>query len=308
MSLWESVLLGAIQGLFMFIPVSSSSHLVLVQQWLAAEGSPLPAPDTPEMILFNLVVHLGTMASVVVVMWRPLKRLVKGIWRELGHWRRRRTLRHMIHLRLALLGLLTTAITGVLGLLIRAYGTGVFATPWAVALMLMITGVVLWWSDSVKTTWRGATQMTVLVAVVIGLAQAAALFPGLSRSGLTIAAALALGMHRPLAAQFSFFVAIPTIVAATGLQSLSLLDPASFEGGLFLGWQDYALGFVVAAVVGAGALWMVLRLLYRGHFRVFAVYVVGLALFVLINQPDLSDAPPVDQLPLDQDQLNLQQQ
>ncbi|MCH8559906.1 undecaprenyl-diphosphate phosphatase [Nesterenkonia sp. DZ6] len=307
MSLWESVLLGAIQGLFMFIPVSSSSHLVLVQQWLAAEGSPLPSPDTPEMILYNLVVHLGTMVSVTVVMWRPLKRLVKGIWRELGLWRRRRTLRHLIHLRLALLGLLTTAITGVLGLLIRAYGTDVFATPWAVAVMLMITGAVLWWSDSVKTTWRGAAQMTVLVAVVIGLAQAAALFPGLSRSGLTIAAALALGMHRRLAAQFSFFVAIPTIVAATGLQSLSLLDPGSFEGGLFLSWQDYALGFAVAAVVGAGALWMVLRLLYRGHFKIFAVYVVGLALFVLITQPDMSDAPPVDELPLDQDQLNLQQ-
>ncbi|PAY23038.1 UDP-diphosphatase [Dietzia natronolimnaea] len=307
MSLWESVLLGAIQGLFMFIPVSSSSHLVLVQQWLAAEGSPLPAPDTPEMILYNLVVHLGTMVSVVVVMWRPLTRLVNGIWRELGLWRRRRTLRHLIHLRLALLGLLTTAITGVLGLFIRAYGTDVFVTPWAVALMLLITGAVLWWTDSVKTTWRGATQMTVLVGVVIGVAQAAALFPGLSRSGLTIAAALALGMHRPLAAKFSFFVAIPTIVAATGVQSLSLLDPASFESELFLGWQDYLLGFVVAAVVGAGALWLVLRLLYRGHFRVFAVYVVGLALFVLITQPDFSDAPPVDQLPLDQDQLALHQ-
>ncbi|AVZ38992.1 MULTISPECIES: undecaprenyl-diphosphate phosphatase [unclassified Dietzia] len=308
MSLWESVLLGAIQGLFMFIPVSSSSHLVLAQQWLAAEGSPLPAPDTPEMILYNLVVHLGTMVSVVVVMWRPLTRLLNGIWRELGLWRRRRTLRHLIHLRLALLGLLTTAITGVLGLVIRAYGTDVFVTPWAVALMLLITGVVLWWSDSVKTTWRGATQMTVLVAVVIGVAQAAALFPGLSRSGLTIAAALALGMHRPLAAQFSFFVAIPTILAATGVQSLSLLDPAAFDGGLSLGWQDYVLGFVVAAVVGAGALWLVLRLLYRGHFRVFAVYVVALALFVLITQPDFGDAPPVDQLPLDQDQVALHHQ
>ncbi|MBO0594409.1 undecaprenyl-diphosphate phosphatase [Nesterenkonia sp. E16_7] len=308
MSLWESVLLGVIQGLFMFIPVSSSSHLVLVQQWMAAEGSPLPSPDTPEMILYNLVVHLGTMVSVTVVMWRPLKRLVQGIWREFGLWRRRRTLRHLIHLRLALLGLITTAITGVLGLLIRAYGTDVFTTPWAVSLMLLATGIVLWWSDSVKTTWRGAAQMTVMVAVVIGLAQAAALFPGLSRSGLTIAAALALGMHRRLAAQFSFFVAIPTIVAATGLQSLSLLDPASFEGGLSLGWEDYALGFLVSAVVGAGALWMVLRLLYRGHFKVFAVYVVGLALFVLITQPELNDAPPVDELPLDEQQLNLQQQ
>ncbi|GAA1117918.1 undecaprenyl-diphosphate phosphatase [Nesterenkonia jeotgali] len=304
MTLWETVLLGAIQGLFMFVPVSSSSHLVLIQQYLADQGSPLPSPDTPEMILYNLVVHLGTMVSVTIVMWRPLKRLVRGIWRELGLWRRRRTLRHLIHLRLALLGLVTTAITGVLGLLIRAYGTGVFASPWAVALMLMVTGAVLWWSDSVKTTWRGAAQMTLLVAIVIGLAQAAALFPGLSRSGLTIAAALAMGMHRRLAAQFSFFVAIPTILAATGLQSLSLLDPASFDGGLFLSWQDYALGFLVAAVVGAGALWVVLRLLYRGYFRVFAVYVVGLALFVLLTQPDLSDAPPVDELPLDQDQIN----
>lgn len=304
MTLWETVLLGAIQGLFMFVPVSSSSHLVLIQQYLADQGSPLPSPDTPEMILYNLVVHLGTMVSVTIVMWRPLKRLVRGIWRELGLWRRRRTLRHLIHLRLALLGLVTTAITGVLGLLIRAYGTGVFASPWAVALMLMVTGAVLWWSDSVKTTWRGAAQMTLLVAIVIGLAQAAALFPGLSRSGLTIAAALAMGMHRRLAAQFSFFVAIPTILAATGLQSLSLLDPASFAGGLFLSWQDYALGFLVAAVVGAGALWVVLRLLYRGYFRVFAVYVVGLALFVLLTQPDLSDAPPVDELPLDQDQIN----
>ncbi|GAA1156755.1 undecaprenyl-diphosphate phosphatase [Nesterenkonia sandarakina] len=303
MTLWETVLLGAIQGLFMFVPVSSSSHLVLIQQYLADQGSPLPSPDTPEMILYNLVVHLGTMVSVTIVMWRPLKRLVRGIWRELGLWRRRRTLRHLIHLRLALLGLVTTAITGVLGLLIRAYGTGVFASPWAVALMLMVTGAVLWWSDSVKTTWRGAAQMTLLVAIVIGLAQAAALFPGLSRSGLTIAAALAMGMHRRLAAQFSFFVAIPTILAATGLQSLSLLDPASFDGGLFLSWQDYALGFLVAAVVGAGALWVVLRLLYRGYFRVFAVYVVGLALFVLLTQPDLSDAPPVDELPLDQDQI-----
>lgn len=286
MTLAESILLGVIQGLFMFIPVSSSSHLVLTQHWLAAGGSPLPSPDTPEMIFFNLVVHLGTMVSVVVVMWRPLMQLLAGTARELKLLWRRRTFRHLIHLRLMMLGVVATGVTGVLGLGIRAYGTDVFATPWAVSVLLLITGAILWWSDSVTATWRGAAQMTLVVAIVIGVAQAAAMFPGLSRSGLTIAAALALGMHRRMAAQFSFFVAIPTIVSATGVQSLDLLD---HEGGFAIGWDAYAAAFIVSAVVGAAALWLVLTLLYRGYFRIFAVYVVVLAVVTLIFQPDFDD-------------------
>ena len=299
MTLAEAILLGAIQGLFMFIPVSSSSHLVLAQQWLAAGGSSVPSPDTPEMIFFNLVVHLGTMVSVVLVMRKPLGRLISGTVRELSLWRRRRTLRHLIHLKLVILGLVTTAVTGVLGLVIRELGTEVFATPWAVSLLLLVTGVILWWTDSVTNTWRGAAQMTLLVAMVIGLAQAAALFPGLSRSGLTIAAALALGMHRKIAAQYSFFVAIPTIVAATGVQSLALLD---HEGGLTVGWDAYLWAFIVATVVGAGALWLVLKLLYRGYFRIFAVYVVILAVVTLIVQPDFSEPPVVDEVPVHEEQ------
>ena len=299
MTLAEAILLGAIQGLFMFIPVSSSSHLVLTQHWLAAAGSSVPSPDTPEMIFFNLVVHLGTMVSVVLVMRKPLVRLISGTVRELSLLRHRRTLRHLIHLKLVVLGLITTAVTGVLGLVIRAFGTEVFATPWAVSLLLLVTGVILWWTDSVTKTWRGAAQMTVMVAIVIGLAQAAALFPGLSRSGLTIAAALALGMHRRIAAQYSFFVAIPTIVAATGVQSLSLLD---HEGGLTVGWDAYLWAFVVAAVVGAGALWLVLKLLYRGYFRIFAVYVVILAVVTLIVQPDFSEPPVIDEVPVHEEQ------
>lgn len=255
------------------------------------------------MILFNLVVHLGTMVSVVVVMWRPLRRLISGTVRELRLFARRRTLRHLIHLRLMLLGVVTTGVTGVLGLLVRAYGTDAFATPWMVACLLLITGAILWWSDSVKTTWRGAAQMTLWVAVLIGLAQAAALFPGLSRSGLTIAMDLALGMHRRIAAQFSFFVAIPTIVAATGVQSLNLL---THEGGFFIGWEAYTVAFVVSAVVGAGALLLVLRLLYQGHFRIFAVYVVALAAFVLISQPNFDEDAAVDQLPVEEEQTDVE--
>ncbi|MGC0249233.1 undecaprenyl-diphosphate phosphatase [Pseudactinotalea sp. Z1748] len=303
MTLLEALLLGAIQGLFMFIPVSSSSHLVLTQHWLVTTGSSLPGPETAEMIFFNLVVHLGTMVSIVVVMRRPLARLVRGTFRELSLLRHRHTLRHLIHLKLMTLGLITTGVTGVLGLGVREFGTDVFATPWAVSLLLLVTGAILWWSDSVTTTWRGAAQMTVTVAVIIGLAQAAALLPGLSRSGLTIAAALALGMHRRMAAQYSFFVAIPTIVAATGVQSLSLLD---HQGGFAVGWDAYALAFLVAAGVGAGALWLVLTLLYRGYFRIFAAYVVILAVVTLVIQPDYGDPPALEEIPVEEAQTHWQ--
>jgi undecaprenyl-diphosphatase len=298
-TLWEAVLLGAIQGLFMFIPVSSSAHLVITEHWLMDTGSLIPAPDTPEMIFFNLVVHLGTMVSVAVVMWRPLLKLLSGTARELGSVWRRRTLRHMIHLKLMLLGVIVVGITGVLGLAIREYGTDAFAAPWVVAVFLFLTAGILWWTDSVTDTWRGAAQMTVMVAVVIGLAQALALFPGISRSGITIAAALALGMHRRIAAQFSFFVAIPTILSATAVQSRSLLG---HQGGFSIGADAYWAAFIVAAVVGAFALWMVLTLLYRAKFRVFAVYVVLFAIFILIFQPDLSEPPPLDETPIEEEQ------
>lgn len=293
MTLWEAALLGIVQGLFMFVPVSSSAHLVITEHWLAAGGSIIPSADGPEMIFFNLVVHLGTMVSVVVVMWRPLMRLLRGTVREIGWLWHRRTMRHLVHLKLMLLGVVTVGITGVLGLGVRAFGTEAFAVPWLVATLLLATAVMLWWTDSVKGTWRGPAQMTLWVAVAIGVAQAIALFPGISRSGITIAVALALGMHRKIAAQYSFFVAIPTIVAATAVQSRSLLD---HDGGFTIETSSYWTAFVVSAVVGALALWLVLKLLYRARFRAFAVYVALFALFVLITQPDLSEAPAVEEL------------
>lgn len=299
MALWEAALLGIVQGLFMFVPVSSSAHLVITEHWLSSQGSPIPSADSPEMIFFNLVVHLGTMVSVVVVMWRPLFRLLRGTVREIGWLWRRRTLRHLVHLKLMLLGVVTVGITGVLGLAVREFGTDAFAVPWFVAILLLGTAVMLWWTDSVTGTWRGPAQMTLWVAVAIGLAQAVALFPGISRSGITIAVALALGMHRKIAAQYSFFVAIPTIVAATAVQSRSLLG---HEGGFTISAGSYWTAFAVSAVVGAVALWLVLTLLYRARFRIFAVYVALFAVFVLITQPDLSEPPVLDETPVLEDQ------
>jgi undecaprenyl-diphosphatase len=280
MSIGEAILLGVVQGLFMFVPVSSTSHLALVQHALLEQGSMLPPPDAPEMILFDIIVHVGTVVSIIVVMRGRLLRLLRGIRTELPAARRARNVVGLPHARLGLLGLLSVLVTGVLGLGVQAIGTEAFARPELIAAALVVTGIILWWTDVAGPLWRDAQQVTITVAVVIGVAQAAALLPGLSRSGLTIAMALAVGLHRHLAAEYSFFIAIPTIVAAAVVQALSIVtDPLL---SLTLGLDAYLVGFAVAAVVGAAALVLVLRLLYQARFRFFAVYVWFLAAAVLL--------------------------
>jgi undecaprenyl-diphosphatase len=282
-SSWEAAVLGIVQGLFMFIPVSSTSHLALTQHWLLDRGSTMPAPDSPEMILFDIIVHVGTLVSIVVVMRASLSRVLGGVLTDAREVIATRQLTDRRYLRLAGLGLVTVAVTGVLGLIVRAFGTGAFAAPAVIAVCLLITGAILWWTDTAGPQWRDAERLTVWVAVAIGVAQAAALLPGLSRSGLTIAMALALGMHRKLAAEYSFFVAIPTILAAAAVQAV---DVARDEALTFtIEPSAYLIGFLTAAVVGAAALVVVLRLLYQARFRYFSIYVVALAAAILIIQP-----------------------
>ncbi|QBI18785.1 undecaprenyl-diphosphate phosphatase [Egibacter rhizosphaerae] len=277
MTLWEAIILGAIQGLFMFVPVSSTSHLALAQQWLIDRGSALPPPESPEMILFDLVVHVGTMVSVALVLRRSLGRLLVGASADVGGLLGTREGRRGRYLRLVGMGLLSVATTGAIGVVVLQTGTGVFGAPPIIAGNLALTGAILWWTDTVGPRWRGLDGITPLVAIGIGAAQGIALLPGLSRSGLTIACALLLGLRRRWAAEFSFFVAIPTIVAASGVQALLVAregEPLLVDAGAF------AVGFVIAAAVGAVALWGVLRLLYRARFRVFSIYVWILAVLV----------------------------
>ena len=284
MTLWEAVLLGVVQGVFMFFPVSSTSHLVLVQHWLGQQGSALPAPESPEMILFDLVVHVGTLVSIALVMRRSLAALLGGAWTDLRavdlrSFGRGRQPHVGLRLRLCLLGLLAVAVTGALGLLMREPLTSAFAHPLALAATLTVTGVLLWATDVIGPRWRGLRELTPWVAVAIGAAQAVALLPGISRSGTTIAVALFCGLRRRWAAEFSFFIAIPTILAGTVIQALLVAADGAVPT---LRPSAYALGFVVAAVVGAAALALVLHLLYRARFRYFSYYVWALAAGIVL--------------------------
>jgi undecaprenyl-diphosphatase len=289
-TLLVALLLGVIQGTFMFVPVSSTSHLVLTQTWLRDLGVALPPPESPELVLFDLVVHVGTLVSVVLVMGDGLRLLRDGVRGDLRSGRlREQGLAGAVSTRLVLLGLLSVAVTGVLGLAFQDLMLAVFGSPQLVAGALVVTGALLWWTDAMQPHlggrvlrfgWRRPADVTVPVAVAVGVAQAAALTPGLSRSGTTIFVALLLGMGRTLAARYSFYIAIPTILAATGVQALRV---GLGEGFGSVGWGAMAVGFVTAAVVGTAALWAVLRLLEAARFRVFSVYVWVLATVVLVT-------------------------
>jgi undecaprenyl-diphosphatase len=279
MSLLVALLLGTVQGLFMFIPVSSTSHLVLTQTWLRDRGIAVPPPDSPEMVLFDLLVHVGTLVSITVVMHAGLRELTVGVRDDLSSGRLRSGgLREADSTRLVALMLLSTAVTGALGLAFQDLLVAGFGTPQAIAVALVVTGGMLWWTDRMGPGHVTPATVGIGAAIAVGLAQAAALMPGLSRSGTTIFVALLLGMQRTLAARYSFYVAIPTILGAASIQALKVIS----DGGLTdLSLGAMAVGTVTAAVVGAGALWVVLRLLEAARFRIFSVYVWGLAIVVL---------------------------
>ncbi len=290
MTILEAIFLGAIQGIFMFFPVSSTSHLVLSQHFLIRRGSALPNPETPEMLLFDLVVHVGTLVSIAIVFRRQLAGFLRSLFREFSNGGTAPSLSgaaggsgtplrpRYLFSKLLILGLVSTAVSGALGLPLFRVAEQVFARPITIAATLALTGVLLYWTDVVPPRTRGLRDITLAVAVAIGVAQALSLLPGLSRSGLTIVAALAVGLKRPWAAQYSFFIAFPTIIAATGLQSILAL---SETGPVSISLAAQLTGFAVAAIVGTFALKLVVTLLYRAKFRYFAYYVWALAVFVV---------------------------
>ena len=271
------VLLGIIQGAFMFIPVSSTAHLVLAQHWLIGQGADLPPPDSAEMILFDLVVHVGTVVSIVVVFHRSLYRLSRDALIGLRTMLARPS-PIPLAVRLVLLLVLSVFATGVIGITFKLFFEAAFAHPQMVAVMLIVTGVLLWVSDKLPPRPKGLRDIRPSTALIIGAAQGLALIPGVSRSGITIVASLFTGLKRRWAAEYSFFLAIPTILAATAVQAIEV---ARADEPTRLGWLEMGVGFVVAAVVGTAALWLVVKLLRRAQLRVFSWYLWLLAGLVL---------------------------
>ena len=245
MSVLEAIFLGLVQGLTEFFPVSSSGHLVMGQILL---GIHLPG------VAFEIGVHVATLISVLVVYRDRIVGLVGGAARLEGEsWK--------------FVGLLVLATipAGVLGILGRGLVEGLFESPHAVGVALLVTGTFLWTSRrAVGKDPDG--KPTVRIALLMGVAQAFAMIPGISRSGATVVTGLWLGLQAREAAPFSFLMAIPAILGA------AVLDlPALADGG-GVGWPALLAGSVVAGVSGVLAIRAFVKLLEKKAFHRFAPY------------------------------------
>jgi undecaprenyl-diphosphatase len=260
MTILQAVVLGLVQGLTEFLPVSSSAHLALAP-WLLGWRDPGLAVD--------VALHLGTLVAVVWYFRHDWVELARAA----GQLARVRRVRTPADRRVLLLAAATLP-AGVAGVLLKEYAETVFRHPAITATMLIVLGVLLWLVDRLAGTRRALDDLTVRDAWLIGFAQVCALVPGVSRSGATMTAARALGLDRGAAARFSFLMSLPIIAAAV----LFKLPDVLRDGGAF---GPLAAGIAAAAVSSWLAITVLLRFIARNSFGVFAVYRVVLGVVVL---------------------------
>lgn len=263
MSWWQAILLGVLQGVTEFLPVSSSGHLVIVPYLLG-----WPAPG----LMLDTILHLGTLVAIVVYFWGDLWRLLKAAWRSLR-------LRRLDDpdARLAWAIVVGTIPAAIIGFLWQDLFEQLFGMPQAAAGFLLVTAALLLLAE-----YFGKREMPLAVmpwwhAVLIGLAQALAIAPGLSRSGATIAAGLLLGYRREEATRFSFLLAVP-IILGSGLYSLLQVAQAGLDLSHF---PVLGAGFLAAALTGYLAIAGLLLLVRRRSLWPFAVYCAALGTLVL---------------------------
>lgn len=247
----HTVILALIQGLTEFLPISSSAHLILPSQLFGWDDQGLA---------FDVGVHVGTLCAVVVYFRKEVWSLTHASVLSL-------TGKASDEARLGWLVVLATLpaiATGLLfGDLVDHYGRSILV----IAATTLIFGVLLGWADVANKAHKKMQELGISDALVIGVAQAIALIPGTSRSGITITAALALGYERQSAARFSFLLSIPVILGAGTLKSLELL-----KQGADAPWLMVCVGSVIAALSAWACIHLFLKLLDRIGMRPFVIY------------------------------------
>ncbi|HSO20643.1 MAG TPA: undecaprenyl-diphosphate phosphatase [Desulfosarcina sp.] len=272
MNLVEALVLGIVQGLTEFLPVSSSGHLVLFQNLFG-----LREPE----LLFDICLHVGTLAAVVLVFYRDILDILGALLRIPARMGTSggmlQLLRADASVRMALLIVVGSIPTAVIGLLFKEITDQLFGSLFIVGAMLLITGCLLWLTRRIRSEGRPIGRTTVKDALIIGIVQGLAILPGISRSGSTISTALFLGVDRKIAGRYSFLLSIPAIVGALLLS----LDTPELHTSIPL--ATILAGSFVSAVVGWLALVILLRVVDRGQLHRFAPYcwLVGIVTFVL---------------------------
>ena len=265
--LLAALILGAVQGVTEFLPISSTAHLVLVP-WLFGWTNPLL-----NSLTFDIALHMGTLAALLIYFVREWFLLARGgITSVLS-----RNLRGDPWKRLAWLVVLASIPGAVAGYLLESAAENAFRSPALIAVTLIVFGAVLAWAETVGSKRINLMNMSVFEAAAMGIGQALAIVPGVSRSGGSMTLGMLAGLSRESAARFSFIMAAP-IIGGAGLKKLKdvLAEGAGGDSGMLM-----AAGFAASAVVGLLVIHFLLRYLQRGTLYAFAWYRVALGLVVL---------------------------
>lgn len=258
MSLIHAVFLGIVQGLTEFLPISSSGHLVILQHLIGFKG-----PD----VLFDTFLHMGTLLSVCVVF--------KGDLYSMGRSLVRRE-RDSPSFRLLVLIIIGTVPTALMGYIFRDFFEKQFAALFPAAVMLLVTGGLLFLADRITTNSKSQNEIRKRDACCIGIVQGLSILPGLSRSGSTISAGIFLGLERKCAARFSFLLSVPAIAGAGVLQFSGMKD---LSGHLLV---PLAVGTLTSALVGYGAIRILLKVVVQRKLSFFSCYCWALGCGVLL--------------------------
>jgi undecaprenyl-diphosphatase len=262
----QAVILGIVEGLTEFLPVSSTGHLTIAEKIM---GLPI---DDPHVTAFTAVIQVGAIAAVILYFWRDIWRIARAWVVGLVKPEYRGRFDH----RMGWFVIVGTIPIGIVGLLAKDLITGPLRSLWVVAAALILWSVVMLAAERMASQDRAESRLTLMDAVVVGLVQCFALIPGVSRSGATISAGLFRGLDRVAATRLSFFLSIPALVAAGAFELKDAL------GGGAIGVGETAVGTLVSFVVAYASIAWLLRFVAHHSIGRFVPYRVALGLALIV--------------------------
>ncbi|MDO4917521.1 MAG: undecaprenyl-diphosphate phosphatase [Rothia sp. (in: high G+C Gram-positive bacteria)] len=266
----QAIILGLVQGLTEFLPISSSGHIRIISQFLPNNSDPGAA--------FTAITQLGTETAVLVFFWRDIVRIISQWFKSLTG----KVDKKDPDARMGWFIILGSLPIGILGLLLQDYIESSFRSLWIVATMLIVFAIFIGIADRLGKEQRTLEDLNVKHGIIYGFAQALALIPGVSRSGGTIMAGLLMGYTREAAARYSFLLAIPAVFLS-GLYSLYKSLEEGFNG--YYGFGSTMVATVVAFVVGYFIIGWFLKFVSNNSYRIFVWYriVLGIVLYILLG-------------------------
>ena len=267
----SAIILGAVQGLSEFLPISSSGHLALIPHLLGVETG----------LAFDTVLHIGTLIAIFTFFWKDIINLIKGFILSIidlseGIDKFKEGLNTIPEKRFAWLIIIGTIPTGIIGILFKDAVATVLRGTIFIGFFLIVTGIILYYSERHSSGNITAKDMSFKKAAIVGICQGLAVLPGISRSGSTIASGLCLGLEREYAARYSFLLSVPAVIAAGVLQ---IKDIANIDASMTV----LLAGFLSSVIFGYLAIKLLMKMIKGWSLDIFAYYcwIVGILTLVL---------------------------